>query len=464
MMYPIQDKPSGFKVWLKESVTAKLVFIVILTLLLLIPSVMIGNLIDERAERRAEVIKDISYNFAGTQVIKGPVLVIPYRLSAMHTDAQGKPDTQASIQKLYILPNELAIKATLKTEVMHRGIFNVVVYKTQVHIAGNFSKSILSLAGINPGQLLPGKAFVTFGISDLKGLKNSPEFKLGEQTLAATPASDNNAFTDGLQVSAANAGELAQNDLPFSYTLDLNGTDGLSFLQMGKTTDVEVDGNWGTPSFDGRILPDTRKIGDSNFYAHWHMLYYNTPYPQWWTDPDNLVNNMAKQGDVTFGVKLRMPVDDYQETTRTNKYAILIILLTFVSLVLTELIRKQKIHSFNYVLIGAAMIIFYTLLLSFSEQIGFNWAYLVASAATIGLITLFIASLLKNRGAALSFAGILSVFYAFIFIIIQLEDFALMAGSVALFIIVALLMYFSRKINWDNNGNDEKLIATNDFV
>jgi inner membrane protein len=298
----------------------------------------------------------------------------------------------------------------------------------------------------------------------MKGLKNSPALKLGDETLNATPSSGNNAFTDGLQVPATNVADLLQNDLPFSYTLDLNGTDALSFLQLGKTTDVQLDGNWGTPSFDGRILPDTRKVNDSDFSAHWHMLYYNSPYPQGWTGFDSTINNQSKQKDATFGVKLRLPVDDYQETTRTNKYAILIILLTFVSLILTELIRKQKIHSFNYVLIGAAMIIFYTLLLSFSEQIGFNWAYLVAAGATIGLITTFIGSLLKNRSAAFSFAGILSVFYAFIFIIIQLEDFALMAGSVALFIIVALLMYFSRKINWNNTNNNEKLIATNDFV
>jgi len=451
-------------VWLKESVTAKLIFITVLTLVLLIPSVMIGNLIDERADRRDEVLRDISYNYAGNQVIKGPVLVIPYKYINKSVDAQGKPDTEVNIQNLYVLPGALSIKAALKTDVMHRGIFRAVVYNTQVRISGNFSKTDLGAYGIKPEQLLPGKAFVTFSISDLKGLKNSPVLKLGDQTLAAAPASDNNAFIDGLQVPATNAASLAQNDIPFSYTLDLNGTDGLSFLQLGKNTDAEVDGNWGTPSFDGRILPDTRKVNDSDFSARWHMLSYNMPYSQGWTGSDGLLNNQSKQHDATFGVKLRLPVDEYQETTRTNKYAILIILLTFVSLVLTELIRKQKIHSFNYVLIGAAMIIFYTLLLSFSEQIGFNWAYFVASAATIGLITAFIGSLLKNRAAAFSFAGILSVFYAFIFIIIQLEDFALMAGSIALFIIVALLMYFSRKINWDNNNKDEKLIATTDFV
>ncbi|HEY9196854.1 MAG TPA: inner membrane CreD family protein, partial [Mucilaginibacter sp.] len=146
---------------------------------------------------------------------------------------------------------------------------------------------------------------------------------------------------------------------------------------------------------------------------------------------------------------LKLPVDQYQKTTRTSKYAILIILLTFISLFLTEVIRKQSIHIFNYILIAAAMSIYYLLLLSFSEQIGFNLAYLVASVSTIGLIAAFIASILKNKMAAVLFSFILALFYTFIFVIIQLEDLALMIGSIALFIIVAVLMYFSRKINWD---------------
>jgi len=179
------------------------------------------------------------------------------------------------------------------------------------------------------------------------------------------------------------------------------------------------------------------------------MLYYNGVFPQQWSGADSLLNNENRQQDAIFGVKLRLPIDEYQKTTRTSKYAILIVLLTFISLFLTELIRKQKVHSFNYILIGAAMIIYYILLLSFSEQIGFTGAYLVASVATVGLVTAFIASLLKNKKAALLFSFILSLFYLFVFVIIQLEDLALIAGSIALFIIIAVLMYFSRKINWD---------------
>jgi len=445
------ERPTGFMGWLKESVTVKLIFIGVLILVLLIPSSMVSNLIDERAGRQQEVIKDISYNFAGSQLIKGPVLVIPYNAQVIDVDQSGKTITKQEVLNLYVLPDDLYIKAEIKPEIVHRGIFDAVVYKTGVSVTGNFTKADLNALGITPNQLMLDKAKITFSISDLKGLKTNPAVKVGAQTLTATPTYDNHAlFTDGLQV-AVNLTGINQDSLPFSYTLDLTGSDELSFLQLGKTTDVQVSGNWSSPSFDGRFLPDTRKIGNDSFSAHWRMLYYNRPFPQQWAADDTLLNNENKQQNAAFGVKLRLPVDEYQKTTRTSKYAILIILLTFISLFLTELIRKQKIHVFNYILIGAAMIIYYSLLLSFAEQIGFNAAYLVASVATVTLVTVFIASLLKNKLATLLFACILTVFYVFIFIIIQLEDLALMMGSIALFAIIALLMYFSRKINWDRN-------------
>ncbi|GAA4100692.1 cell envelope integrity protein CreD [Mucilaginibacter panaciglaebae] len=443
--------------WLRESVSVKLVFIGMLTLVLLIPSAMIGNLIHERAARRDEVISNISYNFAGKQLIKGPVLVIPYKDQIEVADVNGKPALKQVERKLFLLPDQLSIKAELKTDVIHKGMFSAVVYKTQVRMSGNFAKTDLNALGIDAKQLLTDKAFVTFSVSDLKGLKTNPSLTLGSQTFAAAPSAGNvSAFTNGLQAAATNAGEIVGNSLSFTCSLELNGTDGLSFLQLGKTTDVELSGNWGTPNFDGRFLPDARQVKDKAFNARWHVLYYNSPFPQQWTDSASVLNNVSKQQNATFGVNLRMPVDDYQETTRANKYAVLIIVLTFVSLFLTELIGKRKIHSFNYVLIGAAMIIFYTLLLSLSEQMGFNWAYIVAALAIVGLITAFVSSLLKNKLKSFSFAGILSVFYGFIYVIIQLEDFALLAGSIALFVIVAVLMYFSRKINWDGGHYDKK--------
>jgi inner membrane protein len=438
----------GFLHWLKESVTVKLVFISVLILLLLIPSVMVQNLVQERADRQEETIKQVSDQYSGSQLIQGPILVIPYKKLVKVSDNQGKEFTKEIIDNIYVLPDELNYRANMLPEVLHRGIFEVVVYSSNVKVKGNFHWPDLNLLSVPASQLLPDKAKLLFSISDLKGLKTNPQVKVNGETLTPQPAYADTVFSSALQV-AVNLSGSADKSIPFEFNLDLKGSQELSFLHLGKTTDVEVTGNWSSPSFSGRYLPDTRKVNQSGFAAKWRMLYYNRPFPQQWTDNDGLLSNSKKKDDATFGVKLRLPVDQYQKTMRSSKYALLIIMLTFISLFLTELIGKQKVHVFNYILIGAAMSIYYTLLLSFSEQVGFNIAYLIASVATIVLITVFLLSLLKNRGAAILFSLILAVFYIFIYVIIQLEDLALMIGSIALFMIVAVLMYFSRKINWD---------------
>jgi inner membrane protein len=441
----------GFMTWLQESVTIKLSFIGVLILILLIPSTLVQNLITERAGRQDEIIKDVSDKWSSEQLIQGPVLVIPYKKRVKYLDEKNSEAEKDVIDNLYVLPDNLRIKADLQTQILHRGIFDVVVYNTNVKVSGNFAKADLNALNLSPSQLLLDRVKVCFSISDLKGLKTNPVIKAaGQQSQAEPTFNGQSAFSNGLQ-AVINLAAFKDNQVDFDYSLDLKGSQELSFLHLGKTTEVEASGNWGNPSFDGRYLPDTRKVDNNRFSAKWKVLYYNRPYPQQWVGNDTLLNNPKKEQDATFGIKLRIPVDQYQKTMRTSKYSLLIIMLTFISLFLTEVIRKHKVHVFNYILIGAAMIIYYSLLLSFSEQIGFNAAYLVASVATVVLITAFIASLIKNRNAALLFGFILSVFYTFIFVIIQLEDLALIFGSIALFIIVAMLMYFSRKINWDRH-------------
>ncbi|MEB0249778.1 cell envelope integrity protein CreD, partial [Mucilaginibacter sp. 5B2] len=414
-----------------------------------IPSSLIDDLIRERAGRQDEMIKDVADKWSGSQMVKGPVLVIPYRKTVKFTDADKKETTKEVIETLYVLPENLKIKANVKPELLHRGMFETVVYNSTIRLTGNFAKADVAGVALAPGQLMLDKARLEFSISDLKGLKNNPVVNAAGMQVSAEPSfNSKDVFNNGLKADI-NLAATKDGAFTFDYTLDLKGSQELHFLHLGKTTDVEVDGKWSTPSFDGRYLPDSRVVDSSGFRAKWRMLYYNRPFPQQWLNDNDLLSGDKKQEDASFGVKLRLPVDQYQKITRTSKYAILIILLTFVSLFLTELIRKQRIHAFNYILIGGAMIIYYTLLLSFSEQVGYNIAYLIASVSTIGLVSAFIASLLKNKAAAGLFALILSIIYIFIFVIIQLEDLALLIGSIALFVIVALLMYFSRKINWD---------------
>jgi inner membrane protein len=433
----------------KESVLLKMLIIVVIALLLLIPSSWIQDLIHERSQRQEEITKEVSDTWSGRQLIQGPVLVIPYKKQVTQKDAANKVVVKEYIETLYLLPEDLNIKAKLHPEERHRGIFKIEVYNATLNITGSFNRADLAKLQIDNNAMMLDKAKLVFGVSDLKGLKANPYIKVLNQTLNVEPVLNSGDMLDNGLQAAINLSTNTSTKIPFSYTLDLKGSQSLNFVHTGKTTQVDVSGNWPSPKFDGRYLPDSYHITDKGFDAKWRMLYYNRPFPQQWAANDTLLNSLKNNKNALFGVELHVQVDDYQKTMRTSKYSILIILLTFVSLFLTEVIQKRKIHLFNYALIGAAMIVFYILLLSFSEQVGYNIAYLIAAIATIALITWFTASLLGNRKAASFFAFILSIFYGFVFVIIQLEDMSLLVGSIALFVIVSVLMYFSRKINWD---------------
>ncbi len=361
-------------------------------------------------------------------------------------DNTGKVTFKETTSNIYILPDQLNIESDVTPEILHRGIFDAVVYNTKIKVTGKFSALELKKSGINIESIQWNKAKVDIGLSDLKGLKNNPSIKLADSLYALEPDFDQaNLFTNNLMITA-DLNLKRTTDLNFSFDLDLRGSNELKFLHLGKTTQVKVKGNWSNPSFIGKYLPDGRTVKGNEFNATWKMPYFNRPFPQQWIGNNNTISN--KSEEAAIGVKFILPVDQYQKTMRSAKYAILIIVLTFISLFFTELLSKKKIHLLQYVLIGAAMTIYYSLLLSFSEQIGFTLAYLIASVATVTLIAFFITALLNQRKTAFIFAGILSIFYGFIYVIIQLQDLALLFGSIGLFVIIAVLMYLSSKLDW----------------
>ena len=450
---------NGIKNWFGGSILFKLGLIGFLTLLLLIPSFMVQDLITERQNRQQEVIREISDKWSGSQLVQGPILVLPYKTTVMEKDS----DTQKSgsreiLTNIYILPEILNISSKANPELLHRGIFDAVVYNSQIKVSGTFSQLELKKSGIDPAMIQWEQAKVDIGLSDLKGLKNNPVIRLGNQNYEVEPDFTSLKLFSNNLVILPNLGSEKSTALNFSFDLDLRGSERLSFLHLGKNTIVKIEGEWNDPSFTGRYLPDERSVSGKTFSATWKMPYYNRPYPQQWIEENTVLNTtdtLVKESNTSdsravFGVNFLLPVDQYQKTIRTAKYAFLVILLSFLSLFFTELLIKQGVHFLQYVLIGAAMTIYYILLLSLSEQVGFNLAYIIASAATAGLIGTFIWSLLKNRKVALLFAGILTMFYSFIFVILQLQDLALLVGSIGLFLIVALLMYLSQKITIKN--------------
>lgn len=430
--------------WQKNRLVIKAAFIGILTLLLLIPMAFIGYLVNDRQQRRNAAEKEISSKWASAQKIAGPVLVVPYR-SAYQND---KGETTTVTEQAYFLPESLQVDGSLTPEKRHRGIYEAILYRSDLTIGGSFSGLEPEKLKISPEDWLPGQAYLIFGVDDMRGIENNMALQWNDSLQDFNPGMpENSVLKSGVSVPLP----LSWNDLQtgtfrFSIHLKLKGSGSLEVLPMGKNTQVHLHSAWPTPSFTGNFLPDQHQITTRGFDASWKVSDLNRNIPQRWTKGAYDLNTAS------FGVSLMVPVDVYQKTMRCVKYAILVIALTFIVFFLIETAWNNPVHPFQYILIGFALCIFYTLLLSLSEYIRFNWAYLISASATIGLVCLYASWLFRKKRMCVLIGGALVFLYGFIFTLIQLQDFSLLLGSIGLFIVLALLMYYSRKINQTGNG------------
>lgn len=421
-----------------RSIGWRLAIIIVLSLLLTIPAMMIEGLINERSHSGTEAVLEVGSKWGGRQTITGPVLTIPFTKVVM---SDGK--AQTVFQNLYILPESLKVNSVLKPEIRYRGIFEVVLYQSEVNLDAEFQLPNLKEHGIAPEQMLWDQAFFALGISDLKGIQDMVVIKAGDSVLTANPSVLTNGYlSSGL--SAKYPVDPNKLTIPFSTRLNLNGSGEFYLVPAGKETKATVTANWGNPSFSGDFLPDSRNVTDSAFSASWKVLHLNRNFPQTWIDGD------FKIEETRFGVNLLIPVDHYQKTSRTVKYAIMFIGLTFLAFFMVEIASRRRIHPVQYLLIGFALIIFYTLLLSISEHLSFNWAYWISAAAILLLIGLYAKAVLKELRSTGLITGLLLILYLFLFVILQLEDYALLIGSLGLFGVLASVMYMTRNFDWFN--------------
>lgn len=452
-----------FNGWIQDSIMIKLLSIGLLILILLIPSVWIVELISERQQRADEAMDEVAGKWSGAQTISGPFLVIPYKKQEVIDLGKEGKETREYEEKAFFLPHQLDVKGNIEPEILHRGIFDAVVYESELQIQSTFTKPDFRTLSIPEDMVLWNKAYMVFGITDVRGIQDSLTFTVGGSSLESEPSNNigvsiaATARNDRRVHTATTSDDALSNNgittkLPWSSAEDfsgdvniglkLRGSKRLDFIPAGKTTTVNLAGNWNNPSFDGEFLPDAREITKTGFDASWKVLHFNRPFSQQWTEN----NQVLSRAD--FGVKLLIPVDQYQMSMRTAKYGILIILLTFMALFLVEITQKIRIHPFQYILIGSALIIYYSLLLSFSEHIGYNLAYIFSSVATVALVGAYSRSFFPHIKLTILFTALLVIFYLFIYIIILQQDFSLLIGSIGLFVIIATLMYFSRKVKW----------------
>lgn len=412
-----------------------------LILLMLIPAAMISNLVSERAGRQAEVISEVSSKWATAQTITGPVLIVPYNFT--YKGANGQIVT---VKKwAHFLPDDLKINGTVIPEVRRRTLYDVTLYRSELNLTGRFSPLPLGNLQLAPESMIWAEAKLLIGINDARGLQEEVALNWGDtQVRFEAGMPENNALKQGLSAPVALN---AQSNIPFTIKLNLRGSENLSFTPVGRSTEVSIASTWPHPDFDGQYIPDVpATISEQGFKAHWKILQASRPYPQSWKDgtPDLHASS--------FGVHLIQPADGYAKTERSVKYAILFIGLTFIVFLFLEILQKRQIHPLQYLLVGFALCIFYTLLLSISEYLGFNIAYLIAAIATVSLIGCYTWNVFQSGKTAIGFTIALGGLYSYIYILIQLEDYALLFGSIGLFVILAIIMYFSRKIDWYGIG------------
>lgn len=429
--------------WLSHSITIRLFVIGILILIMLIPVSMIENLIYERQNRQTEAQNEISEKWGYPQTVGGLVLSVPYTVYTTVTRDNGKDEMMTSTAYYHFLPEELDITGELATEKRARGIFETIVYSSKMDLTGRFilePDMKRKTAGLRWDE-----AAVSLGITDLRSIQESVSVNWnGESKLFKPGLPSRDVFHSGISVPVSIAWdeEGTSIDIPFSVDIDLRGSDYIHFIPLGKTTSITMNSGWNSPSFGGAFLPQNHNISENGFDANWKVINLNRPYPQEFRGSAQGIDESA------FGVTLLLPVDHYQKSTRAAKYAVLFIALTFVVFFFIQIMSKVRIHPVQYILVGFALCMFYTLLISISEHLSFGWAYLIAAASIVSLITFYAQGTFRSVKLTGVLGAIMILLYGFIFSIIQMQDLALLVGSVGLFLALAVIMYVTRKIDW----------------
>ncbi|MBF9238317.1 cell envelope integrity protein CreD [Hymenobacter sp. BT683] len=469
--------------WMSGSVTLKLFSIGVLLLLLLIPSSMVQDLVTERAANRDAATAEISSQWGGAQLVLGPVLVLPY--TARTTSEQGV--VSEVTRYLSLLPDTLATTGTLAPERRHRGIYEAVVYRAGLHVQGAFQAPPLAELGVPAGAVRWAEAFVAVGISDMKGIRKGISLRWDGQPHGFEPGVPSaevlpygTAPTITTQVSAVNNEQrrylkMQQDEsgrgqsanglsaaIPladeaaltrrhtFSFDLDLNGSTGLLMAPLGRQTTLHLSAPWADPSFIGAFLPIRRTVEAKQFTADWQVLHLNRNFAQHWrSDGDR-----PEVDESTFGVRLLVPVNEYQKTMRAAKYALLPLTLTFLIFFFVEVLNRRRFHPFQYIMVGLALVIFYVLLLALSEQIPFDAAYVLSAVVIVGLVTAYAAASFHHRRLTLVTAGVLTLVYNFLFVVLQLQDYALLVGSLGLVVVLGAVMFLSRNVDWYNPATE----------
>ena len=427
---------------LGQKLGQKVVIIVMTGFVLMVSLFFVRGIIVERAERAQEVTREIAGKWAAAQTLRGPFLLLPAERANPNL-----PDSPPTRRLHVLLPDDFAAAVETTTETRSRGIFDAEIYTAAVKLSGSFKQALLDRSVLDGGwRLRPDEAMLVLGVSDARGLQEDLTLTWDGKEVEAAPGVPQGFLNlDGLHWPLqAFAGDDSDS---FEIAMTLRGSSGFSLLPVGRNSSLHVAGNWPSPSFDGIALPRSQEVGEAGFAAEWQISHLSRALPQTW---NSAASPLPEWQAAVVGVKFLDPVDFYRLSERSVKYGALFIALTFLVLFLFEVLLGLAVHPIQYLMVGAALVLFFLNLVAFAEIIGFAAAYAVSASIVATMISLYAAAVLRRRlWGSLLFATT-GALYSLLFVILRMEEAALLSGSLMLLAALALTMFLTRRIDWQS--------------
>ncbi len=430
-----------------RSMGVKLIVVCGLALLMTIPAFFVGALIEDRTQRAAEVIREISSHVGGQQTFLGPTLAIPYNIPPQ------SPADHAKHGMCLVFPARASATIKTATEERRRSLFKVPVFQADLKLDAAFDLTGVPAAAPQGAELDWSRAEIIVGVSDARGAQADAILTADGKTSTLVPAENTTTISIGgdqsehikLTLFGTRVEGLAKPNAQFNVTsaLRFSGAQRIAVLAYGKTTHLAVQGDWPSPGFDGGFLPVNRTVSGNGFTAEWSV-----PFIARGVRAEGQADTITGLDATALGVSFIEVADPYQSVNRSLKYALLFLGLLFLSYFVFEVTTGKRVHPAQYVLVGIAQIIFYLLLLSIAERVGFDAGFLLAGAATVALLSANAAWVFSSRMQGVRALAIFSLLYALIYLLLRLEDNALLVGAITSFLAVAAAMYFTRRIDW----------------
>jgi inner membrane protein len=445
---------------MKRSLGLKLCAIVVLIVFLLVGLLFIGSIVTERQARRDQVVKDIAESSSLAQRLVGPIFVVPYERTIQEwqeDQGTGRHVVMRQLSgQLLFLPEMFRLEGEMPTERRTRGIYEARLYHANLRIRATFE--IPSHYGVKSdfASYHFGEPSIAVGIADIRGIESTSKVSVNAAPVKLLAGTTSALLGGGVHAPVASVDPEQASGLEFAIDLGVLGTSEFDVMPVGRESQISLGSNWTSPGFVGKYLPVRHEIGTKGFTAQWATSFFSTNLEESLHHCNVAGGTCEEFNSRVLGVSFADPVDQYLKTDRAIKYALLFISLTFAGFFLFEVLKRLAVHPIQYGLVGAALALFYLLLLSLSEHVGFGLAYIISSAACVALIGVYVGGILRSGWRGLGFGAALAMLYGTLYALISADDYALLMGSALLFGMLAAVMMLTRKVDWFALGKGEE--------